>query len=599
MADKFYDGMPNVNEKLNEMDRAFAAGPYNALPLTGGTLSGPITTPSFITMAVRGPAEQRNTGTSAGWWRIAKFNAAYMSGEAIVRISGTTSYSAYVDASSGMETVIMLRCDNDAKIRGTWYSVGDGKHSDIQSVRIGDDGAVYVNAVMFATLSCYIDSSMWLAQKQEFIGIDIPEGTREVFPVYSLSIAGAPRMTVRPGAIEMHSDSMLFGPKNIHVGTGGGSQSGFSVPNGGMPMLAKTFYEVAALGVGGVPGAAYGGRFIWSTAAGDGALNYHGYHLNLRAYDEGDGSFSASLLSLTGNGAIAWPGNMRCGPVTAGAATRDIHTIYKDTTPAGEILYIGSTNEPTTSTLAVLAGSGSASWAGSTAVLYVGIQATGRSINAAGTINASGADYAEYMVKSSGCGVIAAGQLAGIDADGKLTDQWNSAISFVVKSTDPCMVGGDKWSQKLGPRPESVTRKRERTESQLVSEAQPALAAVYDGLTLISPAVPAKAAVYREVVLPGETDEEWAARQMPGLAFEAALEAARQDVDRMAFAGQVPVNVLGATPGQYIVPVQQGEGIGAIAVNADDLTLTQYMRAVGKVIAIEDDGRARIIVKVA
>lgn len=36
MADKFYDGMPNVNEKLNEMDRAFAAGPYNALPLSGG-----------------------------------------------------------------------------------------------------------------------------------------------------------------------------------------------------------------------------------------------------------------------------------------------------------------------------------------------------------------------------------------------------------------------------------------------------------------------------------------------------------------------------------------------------------------------------------
>jgi len=29
------------------------------------------------------------------------------------------------------------------------------------------------------------------------------------------------------------------------------------------------------------------------------------------------------------------------------------------------------------------------------------------------------------------------------------------------------------------------------------------------------------------------------------------------------------------------------------------LTLQQYMRAIGKVIAIEDDGRARVIVKVA
>lgn len=599
MADKFYDGMPNVNEKLNEMDRAFSAGPYSALPLTGGTMSGPITTPSFITMAVRGPAEQRNTGTSGGWWRIAKFNAAYLSGEAIIRISGTTSYSAYVDASSAMETVILLRCDNDGKIRGSWYSVGDGKHSDIQGVRIGNDGAVYVNAVMFATLSCYIDSSMWLAQKQEFVGIAPPEGTWEAFPVYSLSLAGAPRVTLRPGAMELHSDSMLFGPKNIHVGSGGGSQSGLSVPNGGMPMLSKSFYEVAAFGVGGVPGAAYGGRFLWSTAAGDGALNYHGYHLNLRAYDEGDGNFSAPLLSLTGNGAIAWPGNMRCGSVAAGAAMRDIHTIYKDTTPAGEILYIGRTNEPATATLAVLAGSGSASWAGSTAVLYVGIQATGRSINAAGTINASGADYAEYMVKSAGCGTVAAGQLIGIDAAGKLTDRWDNAISFAVKSTDPCMVGGDKWSQKLGPRPESVTRKPDRSDSQLASEAQPAVAAVYDGLTLVTPELPARAAVYREVILPGETDEEWAARQAPGLAFDAALEAARQTVDRIAFSGQVPCNVHGAMPGQYLVPVQSGEGIGTIAVNEDDLTLKQYMRAIGKVISIEDDGRARIVVKVA
>lgn len=599
MADKFYDGMPNVNEKLNEMDRAFAAGPYSALPLTGGTMSGPITTPSFITMAVRGPAEQRNTGTSGGWWRIAKFNVAYMSGEAIIRISGATSYSAYADASSGMETVIMLRCDNDAKIRGTWYSVGDGKHSDIQGVRIGNDGAIYVCAVQFATLSCYIDSGMWLAQKQEFIGIEPPEETWEAFPVYSLSLAGAPRVTLRPGAMELHSDSMLFGPKHIHVGLGGASQSGFSVPNGGMPMLSKTFYEVAALGVGGVPGEAYGGRFLWSTAAGAGALNYRGYHLNLRAYDEGEGNFSAPLLSLTGSGSITWPGNMRCGPVAAGASARDIHTIYKDTTPAGEILYIGRTNEPTTATLAVLAGSGSASWAGSTAVLYVGIQATGRSINAAGTINASGADYAEYMIKSPDCGTVAAGQVIGINASGRLTDRWHNAISFVVKSTDPCMVGGDKWSQNLGPRPESVTRKLDRSDSQLVSEAQPAVAAVYDGLALVTPEVPARAAVYREVTLPGETEEEWAARQAPGLAFNSALEAARQTVDRIAFSGQVPCNVHGATPGQYLVPVQAGEGIGAIAVHEDDLSLKQYMRAIGKVIAIEDDGRARIVVKVA
>lgn len=49
MADVFLDGMPNVNEELNKMQRAFAAGPFNALPLTGGTLTGSLTTPLLLT----------------------------------------------------------------------------------------------------------------------------------------------------------------------------------------------------------------------------------------------------------------------------------------------------------------------------------------------------------------------------------------------------------------------------------------------------------------------------------------------------------------------------------------------------------------------
>ncbi|WP_150130994.1 hypothetical protein [Janthinobacterium sp. LM6] len=599
MADKFYDGMPNVNEKLNEMDRAFAAGPYNALPLTGGTMSGPITTPSFITMAVRGPGQQQNVGLSNGWWRIAKFNVAALSGEATIRISGATSYSSYEGSSNGIETVILLRCDNDGKIRGSWYSIGDGKHADIQGVKIGSDGVIYVGAVQFSTLSCYIDSNMWFQQKLEFLGTELPKDSWDAIAVYALSVGGAPAMTVRPGAVELQTNSTLNGPKTIHVGLRGGQQSSLLVPNGGNPLLPNTYYEVGALGVGGIAGAAFPGRFLWSTSAGSGSLYYQGYKMNLRAYDENSGNLSAPLLGVTGTGQVAWPGNMRCGPASTGAAARDLHTIYKDTTPAGEILYVGRTGEPATATLAVLAGAGTASWAGSTAVLYVGLQTTGRSINAAGTINASGADYAEYMLKSPACGIVAAGQVIGIGADGKLTDRWADAISFAVKSTDPCMVGGDKWSQRLGPRPPSVTRVPDSVESQLVSEAQPAVEAVYDGLTLLTPAIPAKAAVYREVPLAGDTDEEWAVRQAPGFAFDAALEALRQTVDRIAFAGQVPCNVLGATSGQFIVPVQQGEGIAGIAINEEDMTLQQYMRAIGKVIAIEDDGRARVIVKVA
>lgn len=43
MANYFYDGMTNVNERLNQLYNAFAAGPYNALPLAGGTLTGQLT----------------------------------------------------------------------------------------------------------------------------------------------------------------------------------------------------------------------------------------------------------------------------------------------------------------------------------------------------------------------------------------------------------------------------------------------------------------------------------------------------------------------------------------------------------------------------
>uniref|UniRef100_UPI001C56A65C hypothetical protein n=1 Tax=Janthinobacterium sp. UMAB-56 TaxID=1365361 RepID=UPI001C56A65C len=127
-----------------------------------------------------------------------------------------------------------------------------------------------------------------------------------------------------------------------------------------------------------------------------------------------------------------------------------------------------------------------------------------------------------------------------------------------------------------------------------------------------TPAVPADeasgveavAAVYRTIVTAsGDTDVEWAAKEAAhagALAtFEAELEQLRQTVDRIAFAGQVPVNVVGATPGQHIVPVQDGDGIAGMAMDEDGMTLKQYMRSIGKVISIEEDGRARIIVKVA
>jgi hypothetical protein len=183
-------------------------------------------------------------------------------------------------------------------------------------------------------------------------------------------------------------------------------------------------------------------------------------------------------------------------------------------------------------------------YGGGNACLYVSkAVSTGRSVNAAGTLNASGVDYAEYMTKS-GDFTIQKGDVCGVNAQGLLTNVFADSVTFVVKTTNPSIVGGDVWGTE-------------------------------EALGLKKPEQ-------------GEDLEQYTAK----------LEEARARVDRIAFAGQVPVNVLGATPGQYIVPVANEDGsISGQAVSTP--TFEQYTSAVGKVIKILPDGRAQIIVKVA
>lgn len=182
-----------------------------------------------------------------------------------------------------------------------------------------------------------------------------------------------------------------------------------------------------------------------------------------------------------------------------------------------------------------------------------------RSINAAGSINANGADYAEYMTK---CGdfVISKGEICGINEHGLLTNKFAEAITFVVKSTNPSYVGGDDWF--IEQYPEAPILAKNATDDEK-----------------------AKYEIALAIWQPKHAD--WKAR----------MEEARQKVDRIAFSGQVPVNVMNAAPGQYIVPIQENDGISGAAVN--NPTFEQYQSAIGRVIAIEPDGRAKIIVKIA
>lgn len=169
-----------------------------------------------------------------------------------------------------------------------------------------------------------------------------------------------------------------------------------------------------------------------------------------------------------------------------------------------------------------------------------------------------GTDYAEYMEKDQTAGqfTIEKGDIVGITSNGLLTNKYDNAVTFVVKSTKPSFVGGDAWAKKedIGERP--IIDKTKATVEE-ISTYELALS-------------------------------EW----------ETKYERERQKIDRIAFSGQVPVNVANATPGDYIIPVRtESGGISGIAVSDSAITFDQYKTAVGKVIKNIGAGQSLIIVK--
>jgi hypothetical protein len=180
---------------------------------------------------------------------------------------------------------------------------------------------------------------------------------------------------------------------------------------------------------------------------------------------------------------------------------------------------------------------------GAACVMIMGRNTTNsRSINAGGSINASGTDYAEYMTKAIEDN-ITKGDIVGVNENGLLTNVFMDAKSFVVKSTDPSYVGGDTWGNidDIGKLPLDAT------------------------------------------------DEQKAEH-------EAKIEEARQKVDRIAFSGQVPCNVYDVNVGDYIIPIDDNGKIKGQAIT--NPTFEQYQLSVGKVWKIMEDGRAWIAVKI-
>ena len=224
-------------------------------------------------------------------------------------------------------------------------------------------------------------------------------------------------------------------------------------------------------------------------------------------------------------------GNLFCsnGNIIGGAATDVTGTHYfnKGASVNGGILYAGSSTTGRFS-LVVQASDSAYNNSPDTCLKVGATSSTSRSVSAAGTFNASGADYAEYMIKST-TDPINKGDIVGVNSDGLLTNIFNDAISFVIKSTDPSFVGNDTWG----------------IESE-------------------------------------DKDD---------------IEEARIKVDRVAFSGQVPCNITGATVGDYIIPIADSNGkITGEAIS--NPTFEQYKISVGKVWKIMEDGRSWVAVKI-
>lgn len=181
---------------------------------------------------------------------------------------------------------------------------------------------------------------------------------------------------------------------------------------------------------------------------------------------------------------------------------------------------------------------------------------TSRSINAGGTINTSGADYAEYEYSNDI--TLSKGQIVGFKADGTLTDKFSESIRFAIKSTNPSIVGGDTWGTEeiVGKRPEQPVKTEEMPDEEFTA-----------------------------------LEEQY---KLDLADFEARLEAERQKVDRIAYAGKVPVNVLGAKAGDYIIVVDKEDKIDGEAIS--NPTFEQYLKCVGRVNKILEDGRAEVAV---
>lgn len=290
-------------------------------------------------------------------------------------------------------------------------------------------------------------------------------------------------------------------------------------------------------------------------------------------------------------------GNLFVGGVANGGIS-DHHFLAA---PAAEGSAICSFFSTTTSlnSLSVYAVAGTGANSSQAALGVQKSSTTSRSINAAGTVNASGADVAEYKTKRGGCGTISSGQVCGLDDAGLITDKWSYLINPRVKSgakgIQPAVVMGDVWGSAeaicvsdglpLGVRPAQPARPIGPNESE------------------DSPGFAAKMAQFTADM--ADYDTAMALVEGQQAAYDARLEANRLTVDRLAYCGTVYVLLdqmqgeHAPQTGDYIVLCEgTDDAIAWEAVPVTDVTFSQTHLAIGRVERLADDGTPLVAVRV-
>ncbi|WP_338678904.1 hypothetical protein OPV09_17385 [Janthinobacterium sp. TB1-E2] len=615
MADFFYYGQKDVIRRLNELAGRGAVVASYAPAVGMSPLGGPngymtpawldpsipITTSFPVTVGITskyGYAYLGQNPPTGLWYRIATFAADGSSNAQHLRIDGVLNDGWAANASSPFVLMLGVRGGfyYDSTFNGVVpinariqvFQLVNGTFEVYLNFRAGTFGAASFSLLGY-NATTYAQPASATAMPAGTLVYD--SGNAAVYPPRIRGISSAGLYSGTQNAVQINNG--LF----IGDWTTGGSY----ILNCPVGSAAGSVNSVISSGIGGLVGTYSAGSIGWYVSGGNGALpGKEGYRYILRAYDKNSNTTSADIARFGGNG-LVYLQLLKAGSTDTSVLR---HNICRGAAQGDEILYVGRDGQ--NPSLVVLASAGTQNWGGQRAVLYVGSNSTtGRSAMAEGTLNASGNDYAEYTRKCLGCGIVSPGALIGITADNEITDKWADAVLFSIKSTAPSFVGGDSWASVIGSRPSPQAGP---TPTQPLRRADVAMQQQVPGTN------PPE---YEDVVTePGDSDEAWAEKQAAFAAalaahelallqdaesmaaFDAALEVERQKVDRIAIAGRVPVNVLGAQPGDYIVPVQDGAGIKGIPIHKADLTHSQYLEAVGRVISIEPDGRAYVMVKV-